>query len=116
VPRAAKRSSMTLRNRKRSASFFVATGRMMDIANKHSFIYKWLFPTNAGVLPAIPNDNPNPLDRLFNEEKIVIARMEGTERVTDENELASHLSRMGLLDGRIRGRHFSWLRQLHFRQ
>ncbi|GMT05808.1 hypothetical protein PENTCL1PPCAC_27982 [Pristionchus entomophagus] len=116
VSKTEKRNSMTFRNRARSASFFAATARMLGIASKHSFKYKWSFPTNGGLLPVMPNLNPYPLDRLFNQEKIVIARMPEAEKVTDVGELASQLGDMGLLDGRIRGRHFDWLRRLHFRR
>ncbi|GMT36877.1 hypothetical protein PFISCL1PPCAC_28174, partial [Pristionchus fissidentatus] len=116
VSKEEKRNSMTIRNRTRSTSFFAATARMLGIASKHSFKYKWSFPSDCGALPTIPNMNPFPLDRLFNQAKIEIKRIEGAEQVTDVGELAIQLQQMGLLDGRIRGRHFDWLRRHHFRR
>ncbi|GMR61680.1 hypothetical protein PMAYCL1PPCAC_31875, partial [Pristionchus mayeri] len=108
-----RRNSMTFKNR--TTSLYVIA-RSLKIIQKKSFKYRWNFPSNNGLLPAIPNLDPYPLDRLFNQEKIIIARMNEAERVTDVNELAGQLENMAFLDGRIRGRHFGWLRRLHFRR
>ncbi|KAF8353918.1 hypothetical protein PRIPAC_95541 [Pristionchus pacificus] len=111
-----KRHSMTFRHRARSASFFATTARMLGIISRHTFKYKWSIPVNGVLSSEIPNLNPYPLDRLFNQEQICIERMKDAEIVTDTNKLADQLKELGFLDGRIRGRHFDWLRRLHFRR
>lgn len=99
-----KRHSMTFRHRARSASFFATTARMLGIISRHTFKYKWSIPVNGVLSSEIPNLNPYPLDRLFNQEQICIERMKDAEIVTDTNKLADQLKELGFLDGRIRGR------------